>query len=640
MTAMKMTGQKRLLILCAVGSFTGVCVGSSAALPPCDKDRVAEIAASLPERPGLRGLRPEDRDLWRDPRFRTTAQKVIADAEKILGEPVPEMTEDVYLKCLRHGDANIQPKAYWNRHRNLETFVFAEAFESKGRFIGKIAEYLEAYCDEKSWLFAVHDKKALVYFGKKAPFIDLCVAHRADLLGFTLALHRSALPKETCARTDAELERWAFGPYRKLAADAMSGEGWWFRSLYNWNPACNSGIVRAALNLLDSREDRAVFVEAAERSSRNYLKGLAPDGYCLEGTGYWSYGFSNYLRLGIAIREATGGLVDLFADPLARKTVVDYAYHAKMTPGTGLPFADGVSAISPAVLAEARLVWPDVASTSVLKADVSRLHIASFPAMAFGKPLPDVKPTMDVLPIRTVFPAAQVFIFRPDPAVKPARREFLFAIKGGHNKEPHNHNDIGSYQLVLDGKAVCGDPMGVTYSRQVWGDLRYKAFPTINSYGHPVPRPARTLQEFGREFHGAVVSTSFTPECDSVTLDLAKAYRLGDKLKSLTRKVEFDRKNARVTVTDRVVFTEPQLFDTPIITYADAIFDYEKQYLTLEVDNDTKADVEVMVKGGDWHWENDVLSNQCRKAPKRLSVALDGPVAEAEISIVYKVKKR
>ena len=68
-----------------------------------------------------------------------------------------------------------------------------------------MAEYLEAYCDEKSWLFAVHDKGAKVFFGKEPPRIDLCVAHRAELLGTVLALHKKDLPAKTCERTMAAL---------------------------------------------------------------------------------------------------------------------------------------------------------------------------------------------------------------------------------------------------------------------------------------------------------------------------------------------------------------------------------------------------------------------------------------------------
>ena len=411
----------------------------------------------------------------------------------------------------------------------------------------------------------------------------------------------------------------------------------WFVYVYNWNAACNCGVVCGALNLLEDRNDRAVFAEAAERSTRNYLKGLSPDGCCLEGTGYWNYGFSRYLYLGLALREATGGLVDLFADPLTRKSVVDYAFFGKIHQDSGLPFSDGTGVIDPYVLAVARRVWPDVASSKTLKVDVLRAKDCVFNLMAFGPPLPDVKPTMDVLPIRTVFPDAQVFIFRPDPDADPPRHELAFTIKGGHNGEPHNHNDVGSYLISLDRKPVCGDPMGVTYSRQVWGNLRY-TFPTINSYGHPVPRPAETLQSDGKLFSARVVSSEYSPSHEVVSLDLSGAYKLGDVLKKLVRTVDFDRGKQCVTLTDSVEFSSPQHFETPIVTYADVIYDYEKQFLTLEVDKDTKMGVTIEVKGGDWHWSNDVLANQCRKSPKRLAVALDKPVLSAEVSICYKVE--
>lgn len=46
-------------------------------------------------------------------------------------------------------------------------------------------------------------------------------------------------------------------------------------------------MVRAALETIGDRNDRALFVEAAERGSRFFLAGFLDDGYCTEGSGYW-----------------------------------------------------------------------------------------------------------------------------------------------------------------------------------------------------------------------------------------------------------------------------------------------------------------------------------------------------------------
>ena len=38
-------------------------------------------------------------------------------------------------------------------------------------------------------------------------------------------------------------------------------------------------------------------------------------------------------------------------------------------------------------------------------------------------------------------------------------------IKCGHNGELHNHNDLGSYTLMLDGTEMGGDPVSPSPSR-------------------------------------------------------------------------------------------------------------------------------------------------------------------------------
>ena len=94
-------------------------------------------------------------------------------------------------------------------------------------------------------------------------------------------------------------------------------EIFWLRATHNWNAVCLAGVTGAALALEESPEDRAWFVAAAQHYIRFFLSGFTPDGYCSEGVGYWNYGFGHFLMLGEAIRQATGGRIDLLADPAA-----------------------------------------------------------------------------------------------------------------------------------------------------------------------------------------------------------------------------------------------------------------------------------------------------------------------------------
>src|ERR1019366_8409856 len=49
-------------------------------------------------------------------------------------------------------------------------------------------------------------------------------------------------------------------------------------------------------------------------------------------------------------------------------------------------------------------------------------------------------------PLRSFFPGGGVLLARNAPTVKPV---FAVELKGGNNNEPHNHNDVGSFSVVV-----------------------------------------------------------------------------------------------------------------------------------------------------------------------------------------------
>ena len=51
-----------------------------------------------------------------------------------------------------------------------------------------------------------------------------------------------------------------------------------------------------------------------ELSNPHFIGGFTDDGYCSEGMGYWNYGFGHYIMMGLAVRAATKGKLDIFQD--------------------------------------------------------------------------------------------------------------------------------------------------------------------------------------------------------------------------------------------------------------------------------------------------------------------------------------
>ena len=122
------------------------------------------------------------------------------------------------------------------------------------------------------------------------------------------------------------------------------------------------------------------------------------------------------------------------------------------------------------------------------------------------------------------------------------------AVKGGHNGEHHNHNDVGSILVALEGVPVLVDAGRPTYTAQTFGPDRYDIW-TMQSAWHNVPRVRDTAQQHGRAFTARDVVATVDDARTSLQLDLAGAYPRDD-IERWTRTATLDRAAGHVTVVD------------------------------------------------------------------------------------------
>jgi len=175
------------------------------------------------------------------------------------------------------------------------------------------------------------------------------------------------------------------------------------------------------------------------------------------------------------------------------------------------------------------------------------------------------------------------------------------------------------------------DPGAEVYTRRTFSRERYVSG-VLNSFGHPVPRVAGQLQRTGRSAAAKVLALELTEATDSVALDLSAAYQV-KSLKQLTRSFLFQRKPARLTVTDEVQFDSPQSFGTAIITFgtwkkvADNRLRVSQHGQAVIVDIDSKGvpfeltaeQIDEDVKGG--------------RKPTRIGIDVKQPVQNATIQL-------
>jgi hypothetical protein len=606
---------------------------------PIPQERILEIAKMLSAKPVADGAPASDRVHWDKIAKSKKGKELIKAAELALSEKYPDCPDEVYLECSRNGNRVNYQKLYIKRITILSGLLVGECIENKGRFIEKIIEGVNLICDERSWVMPAHDLK-LTNFNKTYLYIDLGSSNRALLLSYVSNWLDDKLPQEVKDRIYAECKKRVFDPYERTNSDPADPQKrigqWWYDSKNNWNSVCHCNVVRAALAIEKDVMMRAKFIAAAERAVPYALLGYTDDGYCSEGIGYWNYGYGHHMQLALSVRNATGGKVDFCADPKTKK-IMEYGYFNQPEPGCGLNFADGGGNPSPTTQAFGTLVWPEIYDSRTEALPLTSGSVAEFSLRAFGQVKEsNRKGGFDTLPPTTWFNNAQVLVSRGTD--KESAMRLVLAAKGGHNAELHNHNDIGAYNIYLNGKIMAGDPKGEIYTRRTFSKDRYVS-KVLNSYGHPVPMVAGKLQSPGRKFEAQIVSTSFTPEKDVLVVDLTKAYE-APELKSLIRTFTYDKKAMKISIKDEVEMTTPSDFNTPIITTHCAVekvaCDASKLIFKQTVRKDTyTVKVDIDTNGSSWKLDEEIIENPGVANVKRLGISLKEKCLKASITVSY-----
>lgn len=536
---------------------------AKAPFPAPSARRIAEIASWLDEQPATFGHTADDRAAWDPLRTRGSLKSIVNAAAKLVDAEPPPLSEENFLLASRTGVRTLNDSESGRRAGFLETLVVAEAVENNGRFLPAIERGIDAILGERTWVMAAHDL-SLANFNGKVFEVDLASSARAGLLALTDQWLGDRLRPETRKRIREEVRRRVLDPYLAFAAgDRVAEKGWWWlQGTNNWNAVCNNGVVTAGLILLESREERARLLAIAESSIPRYFDGYENDGYCTEGLGYWNYGFGNFALLTEAARLATRGRMDFYQLPKARAAAL-YPGALEMAPGLYPTYADGNPNARPVGwlldLMERRLDLgrPDwrKGGAGYIGGGPGSLWLTAF--------LPEEKPAPPrALPASDAFPDSGMFVFRPG---RPTEIPFTVALKGGHNDEHHNHNDLGSYVVGVGNATPLLDPGAEIYTTKTFSPQRYES-EILSSYGHAVPVVAGKLQSPGRAFAAKVVVREDNGADTRLSLDLKAGYKVAGLL-SLRRDFTYERAgDGRLIVRDSVSFDSPQSFGTALVT--------------------------------------------------------------------------
>ena len=561
--------QMLILVLLTQGSKIVAAGADLHADGELDPQRISQIEAMLSAQPAGFGRPIADRIFWASAKTREQFRSnIVAEAESLLRRKFPAWNDTLYLEFSRNGNRPPGERMLRQRHGWLYPLVLAECLEDQGRFLPLLNKVLREYTRERTWVLPAHDWELVNFRGERCTVDLASSAFAADLaqnlywLGDRLD---PAVRKDVATAIDTRI----FAAFKRSLATGH--DAFWLGSTNdpvknNWNAVCLAGVVSAARTILPDRHDRAVFLAAGEHYSRYFINGFREDGYCDEGAGYWAYGFGNFVLLREALVNATGGQIDLFAQPKIRR-IAEYGVHIQMTDGLAPPFADCRfgTVIDPELLSYCRQTLGLEVGSNDAAGAVNPLHQIAFlfmsqtpPPNSSGGATKDI----ETLQLRSFFDQAGVLLCRPADGQSSC---LSAAIKAGGNGS-HSHNDIGSFVIAVQGKQVVGDPGGpYAYDDKTFGPHRFDR-KLLNSYGHSVPVVGGQLQLDATKIQPKVIGTNFTGVEDEIEIDLKPAYPVAT-LKNLVRTMRFSRQGeGRVTIEDTVSFSRPEKFEAAIQT--------------------------------------------------------------------------
>ncbi|MEU7867803.1 heparinase II/III family protein [Dactylosporangium sp. NPDC049140] len=453
--------------------------------------------------------------------------------------PVPLASQ--YARYFRDGDRDSYEQVIWARDQRVSRAVALAAATGEEAWLDEAADGIALFCEQSSWCWPAHDdtftRHGAVVPTVTDPYLDLGASEVAAQLAWADHVLGDRLDERLPglrARIRHEVDVRVLTPFERRRDWHWLGLG---GKVGNWTPWIHGNVLVASVLATDPAR-RATLQGLAAGGLERYIAALPDDGAIDEGYSYWWNGAGRLLEaLELLDRPIEGRVRATVAFP--HSVHLGGPWYLNHADGQARPAIDQPWALLHRAArragdaeAEAHAVAHRVPGGPVAHENQGLgrlLRALTDPAWRAAVPRP-LTGGGDAW-----FPSTQVLLARDAAGL-------TLAVKGGHNDEHHNHNDVGSVVVALRGVPVLVDPGRPTYTALTFSPRRYEIW-TMQSGWHNVPRIAGAEQAAGPGFAARDVAV----EDAGLTLELGGAYP-GDH--RWRRKARLDRATGRVTVTD------------------------------------------------------------------------------------------
>lgn len=481
-----------------------------------------------------------DKSFWTEVREKDCFKKYREELFYLWGEKV----EDKIIPALKYsdfklfwttGDRKMYESAYFGRRQALSAAALLSLiYPDEEKYINKTMDLLYNVCEEYTWCLPAHHK----VLDELNPIrIDLFAAET----GFALAEIYTMLED----RLDPLVKRVVKEQINRRIIESIMNVDTsyytWESGKTNWTSVC-MGSVGCTFMLM-----RPDLVEAMkprfDSAMECYLSGFNDDGICLEGCGYWHYGFGFFTVYADMIRKYTNGTTDYFKYEKVKK-ISQFIQNIFLSASSCVSFSDGGRSCCYhlGLCHYLKDEYPDDVIVFSPKYSYNYDNCARFCLHLRSAIWMNENYLSDEAPDaagENFAPDSQWFIKRT--------AAYGFAAKGGHNAEPHNHNDVGCFIFAKNGEQMIMDLGAGVYNRQYFSKERYTLFLETQSKGHSVPIINGIYQSEGAEFK----ASDCRYENGIFSMDIAGAYKV-QGFRSARRSFSFT--DDSVTLTDEFVY--------------------------------------------------------------------------------------
>ena len=489
----------------------------------------------------IANLLPQAGDsFWRDSIPTEMRQSYVSYGEQYADKPWTVLPWTVFAEYKITGNRVNYEGICFEKRRQLAALVMAEIMEGKGRFIHQIIDGIGSFCEETWWGIPAHYSKPIPL--TELQEVDLFNAETAGLIAWTrymLEKQLDAFSSALCQRIDGEIER-------RILQPAVERDYWWKTAGMNWNPWICSNWLACVLICEKDEARKAEAIRQIRQATQAFIDAYPGDGGCDEGPGYWDRAAASMFEI---MR-----LLDFGSTESKVRRMAAYAYKTYIGNDYCVCFAD---AHENKAVQQVNIVYPfglwlnDQTMREFGAWLGQRKQVLTNPAALFDKSgnFPTLGRELFFLRHIREFMAEQPRepllkdVWLPDLQIMTARRGNLYvAMKGGHNGESHNHNDVGSFIVYRNNEPLFIDPAVGEYTAKTFGKDRYDIW-TMQSQYHNLPQINGTDQKDGKAFAAKVVSH----KNGQLTLDIAGAYPAEADVKSWKRTVTATKSGITVT---------------------------------------------------------------------------------------------